>query len=427
MGSRRPTTAVLIGAGQRGHFVYGRYAVDNPDRLRFVAVVDPDPARRSRFVDTHPAARAFESVAEWLASDHRADVSVVASPDRAHHGAVVGALRTGHHVLVEKPMAATLAESVELVDAAEATKRTLAVCHVLRYTPFFSTLHDVVASGRLGDLITVEHRENLWAFHMAHSFVRGNWSNEAESTPMIVQKCCHDFDILQWNLTSSAGEVVRLSSVGSLLEFRPDRAPHGATERCIAPCPIEACPYDARRYLNPSWRGWPVEVITDDLSQDGRLKALRDGPWGRCVYTAGSDVVDHQVVTMELASGTSVVLVMHGHSGQEERTMRYDGTRATLRARFGKDAAIEIIDHASGRSEDVPIRASTGGHGGGDTGVVEAFLHSIESGSPPLTSAAESLESHVLAFGAEQARRTGDVLDVASYRATVGARSPSAG
>lgn len=405
--------AVMIGAGQRGHHVYGRYATANPDRLRFRAVVDTDRDRLDRFVAVHPDAVAYESVEAWLASSPNTELAIVATPDRQHHHDALAALNAGHHVLLEKPMASSLEESLAVAAAAARSERTLAVSHVLRYTPFFNTLHEIVTSGRLGEIVTVEHRENVSSFHMAHSFVRGNWSKTAESTPMIVQKCCHDFDILAWNLASP---VKRLSSFGSLVHFTPASAPPGATARCTDPCPVERCPFDARQYLNKGWQEWPIHVLTDDTSQAGRMTALRTGPYGRCVYTAGSDVVDHQVVSMELESGASAVLVMHGHSGEEERTMRYDGSAATLRGRFGRNSAIEIIEHGSGKVEQVPIGGAVGGHGGGDQGVMGSFLDALATGQQPLTTADESLESHVLAFAAEHARLTGTVVEIDRLR-----------
>jgi predicted dehydrogenase len=419
-----PVTAVLVGAGQRGHHVYGAWALAHPDRLRFVAVTDPDPARRARLASTHglgPADR-HASAAALFDRGRIADACVVASPDREHHAAARRALALGYHVLVEKPMAATFEQSVDLVAAAAESSGTLHVAHVLRFTPFFQTLHAVVASGRLGDVVTVEHRENVAAWHMAHSFVRGNWSRSDEATPMIVAKCCHDFDILAWNLPSP---VRRLASTGSLLEFRPERAPAGVTARCTDGCPVAACPYDARRvYLDPAQTGWPVHVLTDDLSRGGRLAALQTGPYGRCVYTAGSDVVDHQTVTMELESGASVALVMHGHSHEESRTMRYDGTRATLRGVFGRRQEIEVTDHADGAAERIPLTAGTGGHGGGDEGLLRAFLDSVGRGLPGLTEAAGSLESHLLSFAAEEARLSGGWVDVAARRRLIRRAAP---
>ena len=410
------TDAILIGAGQRGHFVYGRWALDHPERLRIVAVADPRPDRLARLADAHgiPASHRFADPDTLLSPPRIAPAAIIASPDRTHHGHILAALRAGYHVLAEKPMASTLDQCKELVEAASHSEATLHIGHVLRFTPFFQTLREVIRSGRLGDIVTVEHRENVRSWHMAHSYVRGNWGRKETATPMIVAKCCHDFDILHWNLSSP---VARLSSVGSLFEFRPERAPAGATARCTDPCPVLDCPYDARRiYLDQAMQGWPIHVITDDLTPEGRLQALQHGPYGRCAYRAESDVVDHQIVTMQLESGTSVALVMHGHSHEESRTMRYDGTRATLRGVFGRQQSIVVIDHITGQPEEIAIRTAIGGHGGGDGGIMEAFLATVETGAPPATPASESLESHLLAFLAEEAREAGTVIDVTARR-----------
>ncbi len=405
----------MVGAGQRGHHVYGRWAIQNPDRLRFVAVADSSEERLGRFGEAHgigQSDRYHDPLA--LLSSKRAEAVVIASPDREHHAQILAALESGYHVLGEKPMAHTLESCFEIVAASLRSAGSLHIGHVLRFTPFFQTLHQVIASGQLGDIVTVEHRENLVAWHMAHSYVRGNWSRRDSAPPMIVAKATHDFDIVQWNLQSSARII---SSVGNLFEFRPERAPAEATERCTDPCPVEDCPYDARRvYLNPALLGWPVHVVTDDFSAEGRLRALQEGPYGRCAYKCGSDAVDHQVVTMEFESGASAALIVHGHSSEEHRSMRYDGTRATLRGRFGRQQEIIVCDHVTGEIENVDIPAAGSGHGGGDAGIIEAFLESIELGKPPATSAAESIESHLLAFLAEEARLEQTVIDVTGRR-----------
>ncbi len=410
-----PLTAVLAGAGQRGYYVYGRWALDHPAMLGFVAVVEPDEERRARFAAAHEiddelAVATFAELPEGVA-----ECCFVAAPDREHHDLGVAALDGGYHLFMEKPLAATVEDCVDLAVRAEATDRVTAVGHVLRWTPFFRAVRDIVGSGRLGDVITVEHRENVAAWHMAHSFVRGNWAVAGAATPMIVQKCCHDFDILRWILGE---DTTRLASFGSLFHFHPERAPAGAAARCLD-CGVEECPFDARRlYLNMGNTGWPVHVITDDLSRSGRLAALEDGPYGRCVYTAGSDVVDHQVVAMELESGTSVSLTMHGHSPREERTMRYDGSVATLRGRFGGVQSIEVLDHASGEIEEITI-AGQGGHGGGDEGAVRRFLAEVRGEEEQGSSIPEALEAHLYAFAAEEARHSGDTIGLADYRGRV--------
>ena len=409
-----PVTAIMVGAGQRGHHVFGTWAADHPRDLQFVAVVDTDADRRSRFAAIHdvPLELQVERVSELPAGV--AESAFVATPDRDHPATAKAALRGGYHVFLEKPIAPTIEATVDLVRRSQVDDLIVHVGHVLRATPFFQALRDVLRGGRLGDVITVLHRENVAAWHMAHSFVRGNWSRADEASPMIVAKCCHDFDILGWMLDDP---VERLWSYGSLIEFRPQRAPAAATARCTDGCPVTQCPYDARHiYLNMHLTGWPVHVITDDLSSAGRLEALRSGPYGRCVYTAGSDVVDHQVVAMQLASGASATLTMHGHSGREERTIRIDGSRGTLRARFGGVESIEVLDHATGTLELVPVPELPGGHGGGDDGSIREFLDAVRGRAPDTSPIAAALESHVVAFAAEESRISGEPIDLAAYR-----------
>jgi predicted dehydrogenase len=415
-------TAVLIGAGSRGYAAYGPYALAHPDEIRFTAVAEPHDARRARFAQAHAisAERQFRTWEDLLARGKIADTALVCTLDRLHVAPCIAALEAGYDVLLEKPMATTLAGCVQLVQAAERTGRLLQICHVLRYTGFFSALHEIVTSGRLGEIITVEHRENVVYWHMAHSFVRGNWRDSSVESPMILAKCCHDLDILYWNL----GPCARLNSFGSLIHFRTENAPEGAPERCTDGCSVaDDCPWYAPRLYLHDYTGWPVSVISEDTSLEARRRALETGPWGRCVYHCDNDVVDHQIVTMELESGASAALIMHGHSHEEARTMRYDGTRATLRGKFayGMDDSIEIHDHLTGRVEQVNPQAGDSGHGGGDEGVMAAFVRAVRTPSCVLecrsaTTARESLESHLMAFAAEQARVEGAIVDAAAFR-----------
>ena len=432
----RPLELVLIGAGQRGARAYASYALEHPDEVRFVGVAEPDPIRRQRFADDHDLddTQCYATWQELIARGQMGDAALVTTQDQMHVAPTVAALDAGYNVLLEKPMAHTLAGCVELIQAAERNGRILQICHVLRYSPFWRALHNVLESGRLGEIVTVEHRENVAYWHMAHSFVRGNWRNTAESSPMILAKCCHDLDILVWNLPSP---VKRLSSIGSLLHYRAENVGPEIPLRCTDGCPIEqTCPFSAigiyldmrpfPHYLAEAQAGrfdleepktWPFTVLSPDVSRASRQRALETGPYGRCVYRCDNDVVDHQMVTMELETGASVALVMHGHSNEEHRSMRYDGTRATLRARFGNHSEIIIHDHGTGAVEHVPIEQKVTGHGGGDHNLMADFLAAVRGEIPPLTNARASLESHLLAFAAEEARLNHSVIEMEDFRA----------
>ena len=412
-----PIEAVMVGAGNRGYYAYGPYALQHPDEIRFTAVVEPHDERRRRFAQDHAILqeRQFRTWEELYSRGQIAQALVNCTLDRMHLDSTLPALELGYDVLLEKPMSNTLAGNVRLVQTAERRGRLLMICHVLRYTAFFFTLHDIIASGRLGDVITVEHRENVVYWHMAHSFVRGNWRSSRTESPMILAKCCHDLDVLFWNL----GPVTRLNSFGSLLHYRQENAPPGAPERCTDGCPVaEDCPWYAPRLYLQEYTGWPVSVISEDTSLEARRRALETGPYGRCVYRCDNDVVDHQTVNVEFASGATGVLFMHGHSHEESRTMRYDGTRATLRAKFGYGVGdvIEIHDHLTGRMERVDPQAGGSGHGGGDAGLMAAFVKALRDPRTALTTSRESLESHLMAFAAEEARVEGSIVEMSAYR-----------
>lgn len=424
-----PITAAVLGAGGRG-MAYGSFALRYPAELEIVAVAEPQEDRMARFAAHHDIAPAlrFRTWEDMMRAGKVADVLINCTMDRLHVDSTIAALDLGYHVLLEKPMSPVLHENVRLVQLAETKGLLLQICHVLRYSPFFQRVREIVQSGRLGRIVSVDHRENLVFWHMAHSYVRGNWRENASSGPMILTKCCHDFDILFWILRQP---VVKLSSFGTLMHFRPENAPEGAPLRCMDGCPAaESCKYYAPRIYGSDRDGWPFNAVTYTNSVQARLEALKTGPYGRCVYHCDNDVVDHQAVNMLLADGTTVSLIMNGQGYEEGRTMRYDGTCATLLGRFTESKwRIVIRDHRTGAREqiDVPARDESG-HGGGDYGIVRSFVNALK-GIPDdsLTTARESLESHLLAFAAEESRLNYTTIDMAEYRARMEAEARAIG
>jgi predicted dehydrogenase len=417
----------MIGAGNRATWSYGPYALQHPDEIQFIAVAEPDAERRARFASYHdiPAEMQFASWEELAARPQLARAAINCTQDRTHYASTLALLRAGYDVLLEKPIAPTRAECIALVEEAERLGRLLQVCHVLRFTAFFTALYDIVNSGRLGRIITIDHRENVSYWHMSHSFVRGNWRNEALSAPMILAKCCHDLDILVWVMQQ---RVKRLSSFGALTHYRPESAPAGAPARCTDGCPIEAtCPwyaprlYDAdihrRSQLEPfKAHGFMLTAadMFNTLPED-RWEKLKTSPYGRCVYHCDNDVVDHQTLNLEFEGGATCTFTMHGHSDREGRTLRWDGARATLYGDFseGRPFSLRIVDHGGLQEEVIHPTGEDGGHGGGDFGLMRDFVKALNGErTRHQTTARVSLESHLLAFAAEEARATGRVVEM---------------
>ncbi|MEW6046725.1 MAG: Gfo/Idh/MocA family oxidoreductase [Bacillota bacterium] len=427
-----PVTLAIIGAGHRGGEAYARWALEHPGEARVVAVADPNAERREALAERHsiPFEHRYARWEDLLSSGRLADAVVIATPDRLHVAPTLRALQLGYHVLLEKPIAPTRDEVLQVARAAERAPGSVTVCHVLRYTPFFSTIKRLLDQGRIGSLVSVQYTENIGYWHFAHSFVRGNWRNLQTSSPMILAKSCHDMDMMRW----LAGAPSRsISSFGSLMHFRRENAPPGAPERCTDGCPAErSCPFYAPRlYLEYTrdWTGWPVSVITRDFSPEGRLQALREGPYGRCVYRCDNDVVDHQVVSIEFEGGVTAAFTVTAFTLENTRTLKLMGTGGEIRGHLEKgEIELRTFAPGAGRSDSKDtvegrawhgpsaggyelIRVPAGpGHAGGDSGLMEAFVRRvrlIKLGEHPgeaLTSLRESIESHLMAFAAEEAR-----------------------
>jgi predicted dehydrogenase len=411
----QPVRLIIVGAGSRGA-VYAAWAREHPEAARVVAVAEPRADHRARLVREHRATIEHE-VSDWrvLAELPRfADAVVLATPDAVHVEPALAFARRGYHLLLEKPMAPSADDCRRIVAAVEEAGVMLAVCHVLRYTRYSERVKAILASGRLGDVVSVAHLEPVGYWHQAHSFVRGNWANEGRSSSMLLQKSCHDLDWLRFVVGRPCQQV---SSFGGLHHFRREHQPAGAADRCFdCPQAIEArCPYSAGKiYLDrvdAGYTGWPVDVLTTDLTRKGVMEALRTGPYGRCVYACDNDVVDHQVVNLAFEGGATASFTMTGFTRGRDRETKIFGTRGEL---TGDGRLITVHDFLTDRTETIDVDVVSDGsiatgHGGGDGRLMEAFVAAVATGdrSRILSGPAESLESHLIVFAAETSRRAG--------------------
>ena len=405
-------TVAVIGAGSRGNS-YSNYFKKFPDEGQVVAVAEPRKDYRARLAAQHgiPSERQFRDWRKLVACPKLADAAFLCTPDRLHHRPAIALAGLGYHLLLEKPMAPTLKQCRQIAEAVANAGVMCAVCHVLRYTNQARAIRQMIADGLIGDVANIQLLEQVGYWHQAHSFVRGNWRNERESSSMLLAKCCHDLD---WISFFAASPCVKIGSYGSLMHFTRARQPAGAADRCTA-CPpaVERnCPYSAVRYYLEVMKGrettWPSAVLTLDQTPEGIGKALETGPYGRCVYACDNDVVDHQVVSMEFASGATASHTMTAFTLKGNRLLRIHGTRGEI---IYDDAGVTHNDFLTRSSRLVDTspkdQTAASGHGGGDFGLVRGFVAALRQNDPSRidTDVQTSLATHAMVFAAEEARK----------------------
>lgn len=401
----KPVTAIVIGAGSRGWGAYSSYGLQYPDELQVVGVAEPIPYRRERMARAFniPEKQQFVSWEHVFDVPKFADALIITTPDDLHYGPAMAGLDAGYDLLLEKVIAQTWKECNDILQLAEKKEAIVAVCHVLRYSPYFRKLKEFIEAGAIGEVVSVQHLEPVERIHMSHSFVRGNWGNSKKSNPMILSKSCHDTDILRWLINKPSR---RVSSFGSLSLFRKEMAPAGSTNRCTGGCSIERdCPYSAiKLYLEQ--RGWLQHLNLEEVNDDTILRELKNGPYGRCVYHCDNDVVDHQVSNFEFDEGVTAAFSMEALTHYGGRRTRIFGTEGDI---FGDEKTLTLTNAISGKQEVWDAKKAlkgASGHGGGDHGLVHDFIRAVDAQDPTLlTSTIQvSMESHLMGFQAEASR-----------------------
>jgi predicted dehydrogenase len=414
----KPIRLIIIGAGSRGSS-FAQFAQQNSDQARVVGVAEPRPFYRQRVADQNRVLPAH-TAADWseLADQPKfADAVIIATPDRYHAEPAVAFAEKGYAILLEKPMATNEADCRRIVKAVQLHQNIFAVFHDFRYMNYTRRLKEVITSGLIGDIVSIQHLEPVGYWHQAHSYVRGNWRNEAESTFMLLSKSCHDIDWLRYLIGK---RCIQVSSFGSLTHFKRDQKPSEAGEalRCLD-CAFEPqCPFSARRFYLGRYRkgdyGWPLDVITSEFSEEAVMTALRQGPYGRCVYECDNDVVDHQVVNLLYENGVTASFTMTAFAEVSDRKTQIFGTRGELRGDLAKIIHYDFLTEKTETIDTTLADSPTGGHWDGDINVLRSFVRAVATGdtSSILSGAEETLETHLTVFAAEKSRRTGKTVKI---------------
>ena len=402
----KPINVLLLGAGSRGAYAYAAYALQNPTMLKIAAVAEPDALKRQKIQNEHRIPACFSSWEQAFAAlPPQLDGVIIATQDKMHREPIIAAMKRNLNILCEKPIVPRPEECREIEKLSANFSKVFMIAHVLKYTAFYAKIKELLTAGKIGKLIGMDLIEHVGHIHYSHSFVRGNWRSSAESSPMILAKSCHDMDMMYWLAGASCQS---LSSNGELQYFTKANAPEGAPRRCLDGCPhMSACPYYAPKIYLGSNTDWPVNVISTDLSHEGRLAALESGPYGRCVFYCDNDVVDHETVSMRFTNGVMANFTMSAFSAEIHRSISLFGSSGEIKGDMEANKIV-LIEFASGTCETIEPGKTSGGHSGGDTRLIGDFVRLVRDGSSDgRTMIRNSFESHYMAFAAEQSRLEG--------------------
>ena len=407
---------IIIGAGSRGT-TYGNWAHSQGIEIAAICDTRPDRLKKAAADWKVPRDRCFTDLNQLWSLGKFADAALICTQDRDHYGHAMAALRCGYDVLLEKPISPDPKECLDIARTAQELGRKVTVCHVLRYTNFWGTIKNILDSGDLGKIVAIKHSENIGNYHMAHSFVRGNWRKTETSAPIILAKSCHDLDLLLWLADSHCTKV---SAFGGLSYFKSSNAPHNAADRCLE-CPVENCRFHAWKVYQPTLGDWPTDVVCLEQTEEALLEALKTGPYGRCVYQCDNDVCDHMSAAMEFENGITATFSLTAQTSACFRQIHIMCEDGEIEA-DGRTQQVVIRRHVSNHAETftertINIRTNGSGHGGGDAGIMEDFTAVVASGaSGSRSSISRSVESHLMAFAMERSRLTGTVVDMEEFR-----------
>ena len=415
-------TAILIGAGNRGN-QYTKLMAKMEDKFKLIAVAEPIESRRNAIKERHgiPEEMCFADWKPLLEKGKIADVAIIATMDQEHLEPTMAAIDCLYDILLEKPVSPDPIECQKIALAAEERGVKIVVCHVLRYTPFFITIKNLIDEGRLGKVMSINHEECVGNVHQSHSFVRGNWGNSERSSCMLLQKSCHDMDILQWLVGK---KLKKVQSFGNLTYFRKENAPEGSPEYCIEGCPkADTCPYNAvKLYLDNKESGWFRTTSTKHANPTDEMveKAIRTTQYGKCVFKCDNDVVDHQTVNMLFEDDVTITFTMNAFN-KGGRFIHIMGTKGELRASMAdSDEPIILYDFETKKTEEIQAYGKDGlvnGHGGGDSGIVSTLYEYLngEYTGCSVSDIRTSVDNHLIVFAAEESRANNTVVDFEEF------------
>ncbi len=423
-------TAALIGAGNRG-CVYSDYSLECPEELEIVAVVEPSDIRRNEAGERYhiPQERRFADLDSFLSAKIDCDFVINATMDEQHYETAKKLMQAKYDMLLEKPIVPHRSELLDLQKTAHENGVKVNVCHVLRYTPFFKRIKQLINDDVIGRIMTMEMNEHVWIAHFIDSFVRGKWSSEAKcGSSFLLQKSCHDMDLACW--LNNATRPVRVASIGSRSQFIPQNAPEGATEFCYN-CPHnDTCLYSAQK-IHLEFDSLPFQTWMelgkpiDEITREEKEEYLKWSTYGRCAYNSGGDINDRQTVNIEFENGSLVSFTMVGGTCKAGRYIHIIGTKGEIEG-YVEDGkfTLRTFDRSEGKftfneekidvNKEIRSSANYVGHAGGDFAIMYEQVRYLngDTSSVSITDIDDSINSHLVVYAADESVKCGTSVNV---------------
>ena len=427
-------TCAVLGYGNRGE-IYAKYANAVPEELSVIAAIDPSDFRLGLAKAAHGIAdnMLFKSLDDFIASGVKCDFVINGTMDQAHYETTIKLLENGFDILLEKPVTGNPDELLHIERLAKEKGRRVVVCHVLRYTPFYSEIKKILDSGELGRVMNMQLNEHVGMAHFVKAYVRGKWHSEAEcGSGLLLAKCCHDTDLMCW--LNNATEPYLVSSFGERAHFTEKNAPEGATQFCYQ-CPArDECMFDAikcelERDTIPDYTWCRINKPYEDITREEKVEYLKHDIYGQCVYKIKDmDIVDRQSVMVQYKNGSVATLNMVGGTmtaGRRIHILCENGeilgsigeNKFTVRKFVGGIGELQetVVDlNEIAKLDGDENKNSITGHFGGDYYTMRDATRYMagEATSPSTTVLADSINSHLVCYGAEKSRRERCVVEI---------------
>lgn len=411
---------VVVGCGDRAS-VYCEEGVLKLQTMEIVAAVDPDP-ERLRYMREHfgvAQEQCYTTINDVLKQGRIADCVINGTMDQYHMETTIPFLEQGYDMLLEKPIVNNKEDLLKIRNIAKQNNCKLMICHVLRYAPFYRKIKELISNGTLGEVMNIQTSERVGAFHSSVSYIRGKWKSVEEcGSSMLLAKCCHDIDLICW--LNNSVEPVEVTSMGGRDFFVKEKAPTNSGTKCLIDCPQELrekCVYDVQSmYLDNCTLPWYPWQCTgknwQEVTDEEKVESLKTyNPHGGCIYKAGGNVVDHQNVMVRFSNNSTAVLTMISGAMRAGRSIWVQGTEGELEG-WVPDGVLFLRKYDKKTScyteetfDFTDTEGETGGHFGGDRGLVQDFCDLIQGKEPSVscTSIDDSINGHLTCYAADLA------------------------